>query len=44
MGEPQPTWLQELWIAFSKALGWIVWILIGVAAKIAFESTIKKLS
>lgn len=44
MGDPQTTFWHELEIAFSKALGWLVWVTIGVAAKLAFESRIKKLS
>lgn len=44
MGDAQSTFWQEVGIAFSKALGWIVWVLIGVAARLAFESMVKKLS
>lgn len=44
MGDPHSTFWQEVEIAFTKALGWIVWVTIGVAAKLAFESRSRKLS
>lgn len=44
MGDPHSTFWQELEVAASKALGWLVWITMGVAAKLALESRTKKLS
>lgn len=44
MADPQPNFWQEFQVAFSKALGWLVWVMIGVAAKLALESRTKKLS
>lgn len=44
MGDPNTSLSQEIQIAFSKALGWLVWVTIGVAAKLALESRTKKLS
>jgi hypothetical protein len=44
MGDPQTNIWQELNVALTKALGWLIWVTIGVAAKLAFESRTKKLS
>ena len=44
MGDPHSTFWQEIEIAFSKALGFLIWIAMGVAAKLALESRTKKLS
>jgi hypothetical protein len=44
MGDPQTTFWQEAQIFLTKALGWLVWITIGVAAKLAFDSRAKQLT
>lgn len=44
MGDPQTTLWQEVNIFLTKALGWLVWIIMGVAAKLAFDSRTRHLT
>ena len=43
MDDPQRIW-QEINLFITKALGWLVWIIMGVAAKIAVDSRTERLS